>query len=39
MKRRDFIMQGTAGALAAGLAGCGAKPSPYEIRKIGRAHV
>ncbi len=33
MKRRDFIMQGTAGALAAGIAGCGPKPAPYEIKK------
>jgi aryl-alcohol dehydrogenase-like predicted oxidoreductase len=33
MKRRDFIVGGTAGALAAGFAGCGAKPRTLEIQK------
>lgn len=33
MKRRDFIAQGTAGALGLGIAGCGAKPKPVEINK------
>jgi hypothetical protein len=33
MKRRDFIVQGTAGALAAGFAGCGAKPRTMDIKK------
>ena len=33
MKRRDFIVQGTAGALAAGFAGCGEKPRTMDIKK------
>ncbi len=33
MKRRHFLLQGAAGALGAGIAGCGMKPGQVDIKK------